>query len=96
MGSFGWPEILIILLIVIILFGARRIPDGLEHRGIELVAIGQDRHAVAVMERCLTGRLNRVEKVIVVDRRPPAQVVVDPGGKEEHENEPHQEDRACD
>ena len=27
MGSFGWPEILIILLIVIILFGARRIPD---------------------------------------------------------------------
>ena len=27
MGGFGWPEILIILLIVIILFGARRIPE---------------------------------------------------------------------
>jgi sec-independent protein translocase protein TatA len=27
MGSFGWLEIMIIALIIIVLFGARRIPD---------------------------------------------------------------------
>jgi len=27
MGNFGWPEFLIVLVIVLVLFGARRLPD---------------------------------------------------------------------
>ena len=70
--------------------------DGLEHRRVERRAVGEHRHAVAVMERRLARGLERVEEFLVVDRRAVPEAVVDPGREEKHEDQPDEKDPAGD
>ena len=72
--------------------GARRAADRVEHRRVERRAVGEDRDAVAVVQRRLAGRLDRVEKVLVVDRGALRQVVVDAGREQEDQHQPDEEE----
>ncbi len=71
-----------------------RAADRVEHRRVELRAVGEDLDVIPLMEGRLAGRLHRVEEALVVHRHPVAEAVVDCRCEEHHYHEPDEKDRA--